>query len=74
LIRRCAVRRASPRRRPGAVWTSDIGEFLAERELYCGLVVSPHAARQQYAIRMAGVNGRLRVFSTTWCARLWREP
>lgn len=29
---------------------------------------------QQYAVRMAGVNGRLRVFKYDQGARIWREP
>jgi type II secretory pathway pseudopilin PulG len=54
--------------------TSDMASFSPNGSCTGGSLFLRTPRAQQYAIRMAGVNGRLRVFKYDLGARLWREP
>jgi len=54
--------------------TSDIASFSPNGSCTGGSLFLRTPGGQQYVVRMAGVNGRLRVFKYDLGARLWREP
>lgn len=53
--------------------TSDMASFSPNGSCTAGSLFVRTPRAQQYAVRMAGVNGRLRVFKYEVGARLWRE-
>jgi type II secretory pathway pseudopilin PulG len=53
--------------------TSDMASFSPNGSCTAGSLFVRTPLAQQYAVRMAGVNGRLRVFRYEVGARLWRE-
>ena len=53
---------------------SDMASFSPNGSCTAGSLFLRTPRAQQYAVRMAGVNGRLRVFKYDLGARLWREP
>ncbi len=54
--------------------TSDMASFSPNGSCTAGSLFLRTPRGQQYVVRMAGVNGRLRVFKYEVGARLWREP
>ena len=53
---------------------SDMASFSPNGSCTAGSLFLRTPRAQQYVVRMAGVNGRLRVFKYDLGARLWREP
>ena len=54
--------------------TSNMASFSPNGSCTAGSLFLRTPRSQQYAVRMAGVNGRLRVFKYELGAGLWREP
>jgi hypothetical protein len=54
--------------------TSDMASFSPNGSCTAGSLFLRTPRGQQFVVRMAGVNGRLRVFRYDMGARLWREP
>ena len=54
--------------------TSDMASFSPNGSCTAGSLFLRTPRAEQYVVRMAGVNGRLRVFKYDLGARLWREP
>jgi hypothetical protein len=54
--------------------TSDMASFSPNGSCTAGSLFLRTPRSQQYVVRMAGVNGRLRVFKYDLGARLWRQP
>jgi hypothetical protein len=53
---------------------SDMASFSPNGSCTAGSLFLRTPRAQQYVVRMAGVNGRLRVFKYDLGARIWREP